>query len=87
MMPDKQNNYLPVEASLDKDMTLTEHLAELRSCSHPPAPGYYKSGTAALHQGCAIYSADPALLHGRLRQLWRQLSWQLNHHRFFSNAR
>lgn len=27
------------------------------------------------------------LLHGRLRQLWRQLSWQLNHHRFFSNAR
>lgn len=33
------------------------------------------------------YSADPALLHGRLRQLWRQLSWQLNHHRFFSNAR
>lgn len=31
-MPDKQNNYLPVEASLDKDMTLTEHLAELRSC-------------------------------------------------------
>lgn len=32
MMPDKQNNYLPVEASLDKDMTLTEHLAELRSC-------------------------------------------------------
>lgn len=32
MMPDKKNNYLPVEASLDKDMTLTEHLAELRSC-------------------------------------------------------
>ena len=32
MMLDKQNNYLPVEASLDKDMTLTEHLAELRSC-------------------------------------------------------
>ena len=32
MMPDKQNNYLPVEASLDKDMTLTEHLVELRSC-------------------------------------------------------
>lgn len=32
MMPDKQNNYLPDEASLDKDMTLTEHLAELRSC-------------------------------------------------------
>lgn len=32
MMPDKQNNYLPVEASLDKDMTLTEHLADLRSC-------------------------------------------------------
>lgn len=52
-----------------------------------PQAGYYKSGTAALHQGCAIYSADPALLHGRLRQLWRQLSWQLNHHRFFSNAR
>lgn len=32
MTPDKQNNYLPVEASLDKDMTLTEHLAELRIC-------------------------------------------------------
>ena len=32
MMPDKQNNYLPYEAPLDKDMTLTEHLAELRSC-------------------------------------------------------
>lgn len=32
MMPDKKNNYLPVEASLDKNMTLTEHLAELRSC-------------------------------------------------------
>ena len=31
MMQDKQNNYLPDEASLDKDMTLTEHLAELRS--------------------------------------------------------
>lgn len=30
-MQDKQNNYLPDEASLDKDMTLTEHLAELRS--------------------------------------------------------
>lgn len=45
-----------------------------------------KSCTTALHQGCAIYSADPALLHGRLWQLWRQLSWQLNRHRFFSNA-
>ena len=32
MMPDKQNNFYIEEASLDKDMTLTEHLAELRSC-------------------------------------------------------
>lgn len=32
MMPDKQNNFDIDEASLDKDMTLTEHLAELRSC-------------------------------------------------------
>ena len=46
-----------------------------------------KSHKTLRKEGCAIYSADPALLHGRLRQLWRQLSWQLNHHRFFSNAR
>lgn len=32
MMPDKQNNFDIDEASLDKDMTLTEHLADLRSC-------------------------------------------------------
>lgn len=32
MMPDKQNNFDIEEASLDKDMTLTEHLADLRSC-------------------------------------------------------
>lgn len=35
----------------------------------------------------APYTAQTLpLLHGRLRQLWRQLSWQLNRHRFFSNA-
>lgn len=32
MMPNKQNNLDIDEASLDKDMTLTEHLADLRSC-------------------------------------------------------
>lgn len=32
MMPDKQNNFGIDEPSLDKDMTLTEHLADLRSC-------------------------------------------------------
>lgn len=32
MMPDKQNNLDIDEVSLDKDMTLTEHLADLRSC-------------------------------------------------------
>lgn len=31
MMPKKQNNS-PADESLDKDMTLTEHLADLRSC-------------------------------------------------------
>lgn len=31
MMPLKQNNS-PADASFDKDMTLTEHLADLRSC-------------------------------------------------------
>lgn len=32
MMLAKQNNFDIAEASLDKDMTLTEHLADLRSC-------------------------------------------------------
>ena len=32
MMPDKQNNLDLDEASLDKDMTLTEHLTDLRRC-------------------------------------------------------
>lgn len=42
-----------------------------------------KSSTAALHQVCAIYSAGPALLHGRLRQLRCKLRRQRCCHCFF----